>query len=271
MPELPEVETVRRGLSRHLQGHSIISAAVRLSRLRYPIPAALPELVAGRPIVSIDRRAKYLLMDLAGGVLLIHLGMSGSLRIVSAAAPIGRHDHIDFQLSDERLLRFADPRRFGAVLWLTGDPSEHPLLKRLGPEPLGSKFDGNYLYRRSRGRKLPIKQFLMDSQIVAGIGNIYANEILYVAGVHPLRPAGQLSAKRYQRLAEAVGNVLNRAIEKGGTTLKDFVNDAGRPGYFQIELFVYGRSSQMCRKCARPLVSIRQAQRQTVYCRSCQR
>ena len=271
MPELPEVETTLRGIAPHIEGKTVSVVAVREPRLRWPVPSALPEKISGQPVERIYRRAKYLLFSLPAGTLLIHLGMSGSLRIVDANALPGKHDHVDMIMMGGQTLRYCDPRRFGAVLWLQGNPMEHPLLSHLGPEPFDPVFSGDYLYRQSRGRKVPVKTFLMDNKVVVGVGNIYANEALYASGIRPDRAAGKISNQRYQALVQEVVRVLSRAIEQGGTTLRDFVGGDGKPGYFQQTLNVYGRAGQPCRQCGKILREIRLGQRTTVFCSNCQR
>lgn len=271
VPELPEVETTRRGVSPLVTGRRVSAVVVRESRLRWPVPRALPERLTGRQVSAVERRAKYLLLRCGAGTVLIHLGMSGSLRVVPAATPATPHDHVDIVLDDGQALRLRDPRRFGAVLWLTDDPSKHPLLAALGPEPLGDGFDGAYLHRHSRGRRASVKAFVMDSRVVVGVGNIYAAEGLFRAGIHPRRAAGRISAGRYHTLAVALRTVLSEAIDQGGTTLRDFVAEDGRPGYFRQRLNVYGRQGEPCLACATPLAGCRIAQRSTVYCPNCQR
>lgn len=268
MPELPEVETTRRGITPHLCGHSIARVELRQRQLRWPVPdevAALSNAAVG----AVTRRAKFLLVDLPGGQMLMHLGMSGTLRVLPAGTPPGKHDHADFLLDSGRMLRFNDPRRFGALLW-TATPGKHPLLDHLGPEPLGPDFDGALLHRLSRGRKQSIKTFIMDNRMVVGVGNIYAQESLFLAGIHPSRPAGRISAARYDRLAGAIRDVLARAIEAGGTTLRDFSSAEGKPGYFSQALAVYGRDGQACVRCGAVLKLARHGQRSTTYCAGCQ-
>lgn len=271
MPELPEVETTRRGIEPHLLDRSVVRVVVRDGRLRWPVPDDLQALLAGVRVGSVSRRAKYLLLDCGRGHLIIHLGMTGCLRVVAESAPHGAHDHVDIVLDDGRALRFRDPRRFGAILWTSGSPGEHPLLRHLGPEPLTAAFDGAYLHRLARGRGAPVKSFIMDGRVVVGVGNIYANEALFMAGIRPQRPAGRISALRYERLAAAIKSVLERAIAHGGTTLRDFVDSAGRPGYFRHELQVYARGNEPCRRCGGVLREARLGQRATVYCPRCQR
>jgi len=269
MPELPEVETTRRGIEPHAVGRTVTSVIVRESRLRWPVAPELAIAMAGQSITAARRRAKYLLLDTSAGTLMVHLGMSGSLRVMPADAPALFHDHIDVVLDDGRCLRYNDPRRFGSFHWLTSD--DHPLLSHLGPEPLGAAFDGDYLYTRAQGRKTSVKQFLMDGKVVVGVGNIYANEALFLAGVRPDRAAGRISAARYARIATEIKAILAGAIEQGGTTLRDFVGGDGKPGYFAQQLRVYGRGGQRCRVCSRVLKEIRQNNRTTVFCSQCQR
>lgn len=271
MPELPEVETTRRGIEPHLQGRRITKVVVRQPQLRWPVPGDLDQLLVGREIGGVQRRGKYLLMPFSHGQLIMHLGMSGSLRIVPAGSAVQKHDHLDIELSSGQALRYTDPRRFGAVLWQPNGEPLHPLLSELGPEPLTDEFDGAYLFQRSRGRKAPVKTFLMDSHIVVGVGNIYANEALFGSGIRPDRAAGRVSLTRYERLAQEVKFVLARSIKQGGTTLRDFVGGDGKPGYFQQQLQVYGRGGEECRVCGTALDEVRLGQRTTVYCRCCQR
>ncbi len=272
MPELPEVETVRNGITPHLSGHRIDKIVVRESRLRWPVPADLAKHLVGQSVERVERRAKYLLIYLPKGVLIVHLGMSGRLYFVAPGTALGKHDHIDWILDNGQIMRYTDPRRFGAVLWAGLDELEqHPLLQHLGPEPLFDAFSGEYLYEKSRGRKLPIKSLLMDGRIVVGVGNIYANEALFMAGIRPSLAAGKLSKPRCTLLVEKVKRVLQQAIAQGGTTLKDFVNGDGKPGYFKQELLVYGRANQPCVNCSAPLKETRLAQRTTVYCSHCQK
>ncbi len=270
MPELPEVETTRSGVAPHCQGREVERLEVREGRLRWPVPDDLPKHLAGQVISSVQRRAKYLLFRTGTGTLLVHLGMSGSLRVVEAGQPAGKHDHIDLWLRGGKGLRFNDPRRFGCFLWL--EPGEsHPLLAHLGPEPLSQEFGGERLYRLSRGRRGPVKSFIMDGSVVVGVGNIYANEALFLAGIDPRRAAGRISRSRYEVLSETIKQVLTSAIEQGGTTLRDFVGGDGKPGYFAQQLFVYGRKGEPCKRCGTVLREVRLGQRATVYCVACQR
>ena len=276
MPELPEVETTRRGLAPHLVGRRIAAVTLRRPDLRWPIPPQVARLLPGQRIEAVRRRAKYLLLDTEAGSALLHLGMSGSLRVLPARTPATAHDHVDFALEPARgsggarVLRFNDPRRFGSLLWQPPGTT-HALLRDLGPEPLSEAFDGDDLYARSRGRKAPVKVFLMDQKIVVGVGNIYAAEALFAAGISPLRPAGQVSLARYRALAAAVKAILAAAIARGGTTLRDFISPDGAPGYFEQELAAYGRGGEPCPRCGRALKSAAIGQRATAWCGHCQR
>ena len=270
MPELPEVETTRRGLSPHLEGRSIHGVILRRPDLRWPIPPEISEQLPGQAIEAVRRRAKYLLLDTAIGSAVLHLGMSGSLRVLPGDTPVRAHDHVDISLDNGRLLRFNDPRRFGSLLWQPAGET-HALLAGLGPEPLDDAFDGDYLFARSRGRSASVKTFLMDQGIVVGVGNIYAAESLFMAGINPLREAGKISRARYQRLADAVKQILAYAITRGGTTLRDFINPDGAPGYFEQELLVYGREGEPCRQCGRLLRHATIGQGASVWCGHCQR
>ena len=270
MPELPEVETTRRGVERHVLERRIAQVIVRESRLRWPVPEELGERLQGRRFTAVGRRAKYLLFQCEGGVLLVHLGMSGSLRVTPADEPPSKHAHVDIVFDSGKALRFTDPRKFGSMLWQPADAGEHPLLRGLGPEPLGEEFSGAVLHRKSRGRKTAIKNLIMDSRIVVGVGNIYACEALFLAGIHPARACGRISAQRYEKLADTIRSVLSEAIRAGGTTLRDFSGGDGRPGYFKQELNVYGRGGESCVRCSASLREIRLGQRSTVFCPSCQ-
>ncbi|HWQ38297.1 MAG TPA: bifunctional DNA-formamidopyrimidine glycosylase/DNA-(apurinic or apyrimidinic site) lyase [Burkholderiales bacterium] len=271
MPELPEVETTRRGLVARLCGTMITELAVRERRLRWPVERKLSVRLRGARIRAIERRGKYLLVDCGGGWLILHLGMSGSLRILPQGTPAGRHDHVDFLLANGQLLRLTDPRRFGAVLWAGSDPLSHPLLAHLAPEPLEAAFTAEWLHARLAGRKAAIKSLLMDGHIVTGVGNIYAAEALFRARIHPATPGRRLGPARCARLVEAIRKTLQAAIAAGGSTLRDFVAADGRPGYFQQEYYVYGRAGQRCRVCGTRIRSLRQGQRATFYCPRCQR
>jgi formamidopyrimidine-DNA glycosylase len=283
VPELPEVETTRRGIEPHIVGKKVTKVVVRQPRLRWPVSEELAQCLTGKTVISVGRRAKYLFVETTDGAVMIHLGMSGSLRILFEFAPPGKHDHVDIGFDDGYLLRFRDPRRFGSIFWLPGaDGSEdehsgsnqpanrHVLLDKLGPEPLSSEFDGDYLYRNARNRKVAVKLFIMNAQIVVGVGNIYANEALHLAGIRPDRAANRISRLRYDQLAVVIKDVLQRAIESGGTTLNDFVREDGSPGYFGQSLTVYGRGQQPCLQCQGTLREIRQGGRATVFCPACQ-
>jgi formamidopyrimidine-DNA glycosylase len=270
MPELPEVETSRRGIAPWIEHQDVSGVVVRQHQLRWPVATEIEKLLPGQTIRSLRRRAKYLLIGTDAGTAMLHLGMSGSLRIIDAGAPAGVHDHVDIELGSGKALRFRDPRRFGSLLW-ANDPVEHPLLRNLGPEPLAEAFDGAYLHAVARGRRVSIKQFLMNASVVVGIGNIYACESLFVAGIHPKRPAGRVSGTRLNALTHAVKMVLTKAIAAGGTTLRDFHGGDGEPGYFQQELEVYGRDGEPCLRCERPITVIVLGQRSTYYCKNCQK
>jgi formamidopyrimidine-DNA glycosylase len=274
MPELPEVETTRRGIAPHLIGRRVASVTLRRADLRWPIPREITELLPGQRIDEVERRAKYLLLHTHAGSALLHLGMTGVLRVLPPDVAPGIHDHVDIHLEPlqgerARVLRFTDPRRFGCLLW-QAPGTTHELLENLGPEPLTDAFDGDLLWRRSRGRKAAVKLFLMDNAIVVGVGNIYASEALFAAGIDPRRPAGTVSRARYQRLAGEVKRILAWAIERGGTTLRDFLNPDGAPGYFFRELFVYGREGEPCRVCGTPIRQQVIGQRSTFWCPKCQ-
>lgn len=269
MPELPEVETTRRGILPHISGKRVKQVIVRQPQLRWPVSEEIFSL-AGQTLQDVGRRGKYLLLRFSRGVALVHLGMSGSLRVLTAPEAPKLHDHVDVLFEGGITLRYHDPRRFGAWLWCDGETLQHPLLASLGPEPLEEGFSGQYLFEVSRGRKAPVKTFLMDSHVVVGVGNIYANEALYMAGIHPSRAAGRISLERYERLADAVREVLAYSIQQGGTTLRDFVGGDGKPGYFQQTLRVYGRGGEACRGCGEILRETRLGQRATVFCKFCQ-
>jgi formamidopyrimidine-DNA glycosylase len=271
VPELPEVETTRRGIEPHVQGRRIVALAVHEPRLRWRVDAAMPAAVAGQRVAGVRRRAKYLLIDLERGSLLLHLGMSGSLRVMPAATPRLTHDHVDLLLDSGQTLRFNDPRRFGSLHLLTGDPGQHPLLRHLAPEPLGEDFDASYLHRVTRRRRVAIKPLIMNSQLVVGVGNIYASEALFRAGVRPGRAARSLTRDECARLVKAIRAVLAMAIRFGGTTLRDYVGADGQPGYFRRKLYVYERGGEPCRRCGTPVRQRVQGQRSTYYCPSCQR
>lgn len=270
MPELPEVETTKRGIAPHVIGKTIENVFVRQRQLRWLIADDFEQTLFGQTIESIERRAKYLLLKTQGGTLIVHLGMSGNLRIVPVNAATNAHDHVDIIFDENTVLRFNDQRRFGALVWTTGDILKHPLLRDLGVEPLTDEFTASLLFQLSRRKRVPIKTFLMAGKVVVGVGNIYANESLFLSGISPTRHAGDLSSNDCENLVVRIREVLARAIEQGGTTLRDFVNAEGKAGYFQQELHVYGRGSLPCTKCTQPLTEIRLANRTTVFCSHCQ-
>ena len=276
MPELPEVETTRRGLAPAVEGRLIRRAVVRHRGLRQPVPRGLERRLAGLRVIKLSRRGKYLLfncvqVDQKAGALIVHLGMSGRLWLVDQATPPEKHDHVDLEFDNGQVVRLRDPRRFGLVLWQSGDPLVHPLLAAIGPEPLTAAFDGAVLHRAARSRSAAIKLVLMDSHVVAGVGNIYANEALFRAGIDPRTPAQRVSRARCARLATAIKQTLELAINAGGSTLRDYVGSDGRAGYFQNQFLVYGRAGEPCLNCGATIRELRQAQRATCYCPACQR
>jgi len=285
MPELPEVETTMRGIAPHMHNQTVAKILVRDSRLRWPIPPEI-SLAEGQRVTGLRRRGKYILIDLQQGSLIIHLGMSGSMRVLLEPRPAGKHDHFDIlmesgvmesgamesgEVANGVCVRFNDPRRFGAFLWAASGAENHKLLAQLGPEPLSDSFTAEYLYQRSRGRKVAVKNFIMNGHVVVGVGNIYASEALFMAGIHPTRAAGRVSEIRYQGLVEAIVDVLRRAIERGGTTLRDFVNSEGSPGYFAQELLVYDRAGRDCFQCGGAVRQKVIGQRSSYFCPACQR
>lgn len=270
MPELPEVETTRRGIAPYLEGQRVSRVIVRERRLRWPIPEDLDVRLSGQRIESVTRRAKYLLLTAEAGTLISHLGMSGNLRLVPIDTPVAKHEHVDIELESGLALRYTDPRRFGAMLW-SSEPLLHELLVSLGPEPLTELFDGDRLFKLSRGKRIAVKPFIMDNAVVVGVGNIYATEALFAAGIDPRREAGSISRARYLSLSLHIKRILAHAIERGGTTLRDFVGGDGQPGYFQQELFAYGRGGQFCKTCGSTLREVKLGQRASVYCPTCQR
>ncbi len=270
MPELPEVETTRRGIAPYVERQKVTAVRVYDRRLRWPVPRDLPRRLVGRVIDRVDRRSKYLLFRLGRDTLIVHFGMTGSLRVFGSAPARRVHDHIDLEFANGVVLRYHDPRRFGAMLWWPGSAGEHPLLAALGPEPFSSSFDTAYLFTSTRGRSTAIKLALMDSHLVVGTGNIYANEALFRAGIRPTRAANRVSRERLARLIVAVRETLAAAIAKGGSTLRDYVDGNGDPGYFQLEYNVYGREGLPCRVCGEPIRAMRQGGRATYFCRSCQ-
>lgn len=271
MPELPEVETTKRGISTHVKNQRVREVILRRKNLRWPITPSLSKELPGQSINSVNRRGKYLLLATDKGTLIIHLGMSGSLRIVNTGQAASKHDHVDIIFGNRQVLRYTDPRRFGCILWIKSDINQHPLLNSLGPEPLGGEFNADYLFGKSRNRNAAIKTFIMDSKIVVGVGNIYANESLFLAGINPKRRAGKISLARYTKLVDCIKLVLQQAIDVGGTTLRDFTDSKGNPGYFTQSLKVYGRKGEACNNCGQVLKEIRLGQRSTVYCPACQR
>ena len=275
MPELPEVETTRCGIEPSLTNQRVARVTIRQRKLRRLIPRRLDAALPGSLITGVGRRAKYLLIKTEKGTAILHLGMSGSLRLLDRQTEPGPHDHVDIVLTNERTLRFNDPRRFGLLLWTTRDPQNHALLKNLGPEPLEPSFDGDYLHASARGRRLEIKNFIMDGRIVVGVGNIYASEALHCAGIHPGRAAGRIGRSRIEKLAGQIKTVLSSAIAHGGTTIRNFTASDGRPGYFTQQLRVYGREGEPCLSCDPSCESVIRkvviGQRSTYYCPRCQR
>ncbi len=270
MPELPEVETTRRGIAPHVVKQTVLEVIIRQSQLRWPVSPELATELPGHSILSVARRGKYLIINTGKACFIVHLGMSGSMRIVTTGTLAGKHDHVDIVFNHNKTLRYTDPRRFGCILWCASDPGQHPLLKHLGPEPLTDDFNLAYLRERAKGRKMPVKAFIMDSNVVVGVGNIYANEALFMSGIDPRRAAGRIAAPRYTQLVGNIKHVLAGAIAMGGTTLRDFVGGTGQPGYFKQSLQVYGRKGLPCFSCHSALREIRIGQRSTVYCPQCQ-
>ncbi|MFA5826418.1 MAG: bifunctional DNA-formamidopyrimidine glycosylase/DNA-(apurinic or apyrimidinic site) lyase [Gallionellaceae bacterium] len=271
MPELPEVETTLRGLSPHLTGQVVADVTIRNGQLRWPIPQNLSQLLRGQTVRNVQRRAKYLLLGFDHGTLILHLGMSGSLRILTTTITAEKHEHFDLILANGTLMRLRDPRRFGAVLWHSGAVSEHPLLAKLGPEPLRAEFDTEHLFRATRGRSAALKLVIMDSQVVVGVGNIYANEALFRAGIKPQLAAGKLSRVRCEKLVAEIRATLSEAILLGGSSLRDYVDSDGKQGYFQQHYWVYGRANEACRRCGATIKQVKQGQRSSFYCPVCQR
>jgi formamidopyrimidine-DNA glycosylase len=271
VPELPEVETTRRGVAPHVERQKVTAVRVYDRRLRWPVPRNLSSRLVGRTVDRIDRRSKYLLFRLGPDTLIIHLGMTGSLRVFSDAPPRQVHDHMDLEFSSGIVLRYHDPRRFGAVLWSPASKREHRLLAALGPEPFSDEFNADYLFRATRSRRSAIKLALMDNRLVVGVGNIYANESLFRAGIRPSRTANRISRARLSRLVEAIRETLTDAIAKGGSTLRDYVDSRGERGYFQLDYYVYGRVNEPCRVCATLIRAVRLGGRTTCFCPRCQR
>jgi formamidopyrimidine-DNA glycosylase len=275
MPELPEVETTRCGIKPALENQRVARITIRQRKLRQPIPRRLDSALPGSLITAVERRAKYILIRTDRGTVLLHLGMSGSVRLFDRPTAAGKHDHVDIVMANGCTLRFTDPRRFGLLLWTTRDPLRHPLLRHLGPEPLEVDFDGRHLHRLAQGRRLAIKNFIMDGRIVVGVGNIYASEALHIAGIHPGRAAGRIAYARMENLSGHIKTVLSSAIARGGTTLRDFTGGDGRPGYFAQQLQVYDREGEPCLHCKRDGDAIIRrvviGQRSSYYCPKCQR
>jgi formamidopyrimidine-DNA glycosylase len=270
MPELPEVETTRRGLAPYLLGQTITNAICRVRKLRLPLDPNLPNQLAGQLITAVDRRGKFLLLRCSNGTLLIHLGMTGHLRLFTPDRPHAQYDHFELQLDSGRILRLSDPRKFGTVLWTTDDPLVHPLLAGQGPEPLSTDFSGDNLYRRTRQRKTALKVLLMDNRVVVGVGNIYANESCFRAGLAPDTPAGLLTQQQCAGVVEIIKQVLLEAIALGGTTLRDYVDSNGEPGYFRLQLAVYGRQGKPCPACGTEIKRVKLGGRSTYWCPDCQ-
>ncbi len=271
MPELPEVETTRRGIEKHLLRQQVVQVIVRQPALRWPVPASLGKQLPGQRIEQVDRRGKYILLRTERGTVIMHLGMSGSLRVLARDTPVEKHDHVDIVLANGQCLRLRDPRRFGAVLWTTSAAEGHKLLRDLGPEPWDDSFTSAYLYQRSRGKSVAIKNFIMDSKVVVGVGNIYASESLFLAGIRPTVAAGRISKLRYSRLLNNIQQVLEFALQQGGTTLRDFSNSDGKPGYFKQQLNVYGRAGEACHQCSSAIKQKTIGQRSSFYCAECQK
>ena len=270
MPELPEVETTLRGIEPHICGQTISEVVIRNKSLRWPVPLSIKKILPGLKLNQLQRRGKYLLLFTDKGTLILHLGMSGSLRINQLGVAAEKHDHVDIVFENGKVLRFRDPRRFGCVLWTSKPVTEHKLISVMGPEPLTDAFNGDYLFEKSRSRKSNAKTFIMDSKVVTGVGNIYASEALFAAGILPSRQAGRVSKARYQKLADCIKEVLAQAILQGGTTLKDFTREDGQPGYFKQSLKVYDRAGQACLNCQQPIKQKTIGQRSTYYCSYCQ-
>lgn len=271
MPELPEVETTRQGIMPHIKQQKVSNVSVRQRSLRWPVTSRLGNALRDKTVCNIQRRSKYLLLIFNDGGLIIHLGMSGSLRISEPSIALRKHDHVILHFANQKELRFHDPRRFGCVLWHKGDVYQHKLLQNLGPEPLTDDFNAEHLYTLSRKRKMAIKNFIMQASIVVGVGNIYASESLFMSGIRPTRPAGKVTHKEFEKLSSNIKKVLEKSIKQGGTTLRDFVNGDGEPGYFKQSLFVYGRKDEVCKKCNNTIKQKVIGQRSSFYCPGCQR
>lgn len=270
MPELPEVETTLRGIAPYVTNRTILECVFRTAKLRWPLDPVLCHRLPQQKIFKLERRAKYLLLFCDRGTIILHLGMSGSLRIVPAGTTEQKHDHVDLIFTDGQCLRLTDPRKFGAFIFTQDDPYDHKLLHKLGPEPLTDSFSGSYLHTAAKGRRLSVKQFIMDQQTVVGVGNIYASEALFRAGIRPDRAAGRVGFGRYNILADAIKKILNAAISVGGTTINDFSQADGKPGYFTQQLQVYGRTGKPCVICGQLIHNQKLGQRSTFYCPSCQ-
>jgi formamidopyrimidine-DNA glycosylase len=271
MPELPEVETTRRGIEPLVRKKIVGQVFIHNGSLRWPVPHELVSLLPGQEFGAVSRRSKYLLFSLDQGTLIVHLGMTGNLRVDSSVTERRKHDHVEIVFTDGSVLRYNDSRRFGSILWTTAAPSEHVRLASLGPEPFDNEFNATYLYKRSRDRRIAVKPFLMDAHVVVGVGNIYASEALFRACIDPVRPAGKVSKAAYGRLIKATAIILNEAIAAGGTTIRDFANSEGKPGYFKQELRVYGRVGQKCTVCDTLVRQVKLGQRSTFYCPHCQK
>lgn len=271
MPELPEVETTRRGIIPHVVDQTISKIVIRAPKLRWPIPTSIASHLPGKTIRSIDRRAKYLLVNFDTGTMLVHLGMSGRLQTLSESTPAQKHDHVDIEFTNGSCLRYTDPRRFGSILWTTKPALEHKLLVDLGPEPFDAEFNAKYIALRAKNKKVAVKNFIMDSKIVVGAGNIYANEALFAAKIDPRTPAQKVDLEQYTLLVKHIKRILKLAIEKGGTTLKDFLDSDGNPGYFSQKLQVYGRTNQPCLRCDGTVQAQMIGQRNTFFCTGCQK
>lgn len=270
MPELPEVETTRRGITQHILKQPVESVIIRIPKLRWPIPKSIATDLPGLKVLNIERRAKYLLLQFATGTLIIHLGMSGRLQILNKKTAPQKHDHVDFTFANGTCLRYTDPRRFGSILWTTDAPLQHKLLKNLGPEPFAAEFTSKYLFAQNQNKKAAIKKLIMDSQIVVGVGNIYASEALFAAKIDPRKAAQDVTLEQCGLLVKHIKRILKLAITQGGTTLKDFLDSSGKPGYFSQKLQVYGRDKQPCNICSSPIQSLQLGQRNTFFCESCQ-
>lgn len=270
MPELPEVETIRRGIEPLVAGKKVSGSLLRSTRLRWLPPVQKLSRLRGQQLLAVERRAKYLIFRFSSDWLLLHMGMSGTLRYCRPGTPPGRHDHFDLVFSDGFRLRFRDPRKFGGVFFFSENPFYTSFFSATGPEPFSPLVNGKYLYLKAHGKKIPVKSFIMDQKILAGVGNIYASEALFLSGVLPSRPAGKIAKKRFQRLAEMIRLVLTQAIAAGGTSFRDFLNEQGSPGYFAMKLLVYGKNGRPCPNCGGTISTERVGQRSTFFCRKCQ-